>query len=726
MKKNSLRLTIVCLLCLVMLLSACSLPFGKNKADETSSTVTVEEAVNMMDLEGVYSEQLAHRGALTLTATDSQNVKITIDWPSSASESAHWEMTGTYDPSKQAILYSDSVLTEQTFNENGEHSDRIVSSSGTGKFTVSGKNLVWTDDLAYIGSDPSTFVYASSLNAAASQGGSLVVSSDTSTTSSSQQPAAAPVPTPTPTPAPTPTPTPAPTPVPTPAPGSPVITKDPTDETVRVGGSCWFVANHKGALLARWHFIAPDGTDLQYDEAASKFPTLTIKNGEYDSMKLSNIPAELNGYRFYCRFSNNNGSVDSKSATLTVEGSEAGAAAPTAAGNGPTVTKDPTDETVKPGESAWFVAKHNGAILARWHFVSPEGQDYIYSDEAIAKEFPTLSIKNGDQGAMQLVNIPLNANGWKVYCRYSNNNGSVDTKSATITVQGADAGTAGANNTAANAPKVVKDPTDETVKPGETAWFVARHTGATTARWHFVSPDGSDYVYTDAAVSKEFPQMKIVNGDQGTMQLQNIPMNANGWKVYCRYSNNDGSVDTKAATITVQAGNAATNTPAPTTVVDAAADSDEDAPDDMNAVASSSSMLVGDWTDVDDLDSAISISGVSFSPPAEDALPDGTIFFGYRAKAGLIEANYTDENSLTIRKSTTTSGNDLIGDYTNYSGSWPLEIGALTVLCRGDGTTINAATYSLPDGNVSISYNMGEEGNGLTADQVIALVDGIQ
>ena len=187
------------------------------------------------------------------------------------------------------------------------------------------------------------------------------------------------------------------TPVPTAAPGSPVITKDPTDEKVPVGGSCWFVANHKGAILARWHFVSPDGTDLQYDEAAAKFPTLTIKNGEYDSMKLSNIPAELNGYRFYCRFSNNNGSVDSKSALLTVEGAgtanNANAAGNTDAAtanaaNAPKVTKDPTDETVKPGESAWFVAKHTGAILARWHFVSPRGDDYTYSDDAVKKEFP--------------------------------------------------------------------------------------------------------------------------------------------------------------------------------------------------------------------------------------------------------------------------------------------------------------------------------------------------
>ena len=618
MKKKSLYLVILSTLCLVFLLSACGMPgflqnlkIGKKGADiDTDSTVTVTSTVNMMELEGVYSEQLAHRGTLRLTAQDSQSASIVIDWPGSANENAHWEMTGTYDAQKQAIVYNDAVMMEQTSNESGAQSNRLVSSSGTGRFTVSGKNLVWTDDLAYIGSDPTTFAYSNALGADSSS--SLVMTPSVSTTNpdgsiSVPVQSAAATPTPTPaaaaaaTPAPTPVPTPAstPTPVPTAGPGSPVITKDPTDEKVQVGGSCWFVANHRGAILARWHFVAPDGTDLQYDEAAAKFPNLNIHNGEYDSMKLSNIPAELNGYRFYCRFSNNNGAVDSKSALLTVEG-----AGVTAAAN----------------------------------------------------------------------NTTAEAN-------------------------------------AANLPKVTKDPTDETVKPGESAWFVAKHTGAILARWHFVSPEGSDYEYTNEAVSSQFPQMKIVNGDQGTMQLQNIPLNANGWKVYCRYSNNSGTADTKMATITVQGA-----------TTQATADSTASAA----ATAAASNVVVNDWTNAVDLDAAISISGVSFSGPSGAALPDGTSSNpSYRAKTATLEANYSDVNSLIIRKSTLTSGNDLIGDYTNYSKSWPIQVGANTVNCRGNGTTVNAATCNLPSGYISISYNMGKEGSGLTSDQVIALVDGI-
>ena len=182
MKKRFLYLTVFCLLC-SMLLSACSMPklpklpfLNKDNADIASDpVVAVQNTINMMDLEGVYTEQLAHRGTLRLTAKDSQTASITIDWPGSATESAHWEMTGTYDPQKQAIVYNDAVMMEQTKSDTGAQSNRLVSSSGTGRFTVSGKNLAWTDDLAYIGSDPSTFTYSMSLADDTSQSGSSLV-----------------------------------------------------------------------------------------------------------------------------------------------------------------------------------------------------------------------------------------------------------------------------------------------------------------------------------------------------------------------------------------------------------------------------------------------------------------------------------------------------------------------------------------------------------------------
>ena len=267
-----------------------------------------------------------------------------------------------------------------------------------------------------------------------------------------QTPAATPAPTPVPTPAPTPVPTPAPTPAPTPTPAPvqpasnlPVVTKSPTDEKVPVGGKCQFVTRYENAKWAEWHFVSPDNTrDIDYTVAEKEFPTMKIVNGFAKDMTLENIPALLNGWKVYCRFSNDYGSVKTDRATITVTGDTAGGAAGGTAAGLPKVTKSPTGETVNAGGSAWFVAKYQDAIWAVWHFVSPDGtRDLAYTDAAAV--FQGLKIIGGDQSTMQLQNIPTDLNGWKVYCSFRNNAGSVNTDAAMITVSGAPA----AQNTAA-------------------------------------------------------------------------------------------------------------------------------------------------------------------------------------------------------------------------------------------------------------------------------------
>ncbi|MCR5136920.1 MAG: hypothetical protein K6C12_07460 [Oscillospiraceae bacterium] len=129
--------------------------------------------------------------------------------------------------------------------------------------------------------------------------------------------------TPTPTPRPTPTPTPvpvtAPTPTPTPTPKLPVVTKSPTDETVMEGGSCWFIARYENAKWAVWHFVSPDGqTDMTYEAMMKLVPSMEIKGGDISNLQLKNIPLEANGWRVYCRYSNDNGYVDTGRALISV------------------------------------------------------------------------------------------------------------------------------------------------------------------------------------------------------------------------------------------------------------------------------------------------------------------------------------------------------------------------------------------------------------------------
>ena len=254
------------------------------------------------------------------------------------------------------------------------------------------------------------------------------------TPSPSQAPAATPAPAPTPTPVATPAPSPVATPAPTAAAQSnlPRVTKSPTGETVPIGGKCQFVAKYENAKWAEWHFVSPDGTrDLTYLDAAKEFPALKIVNGYAKDMTLENIPEALNGWKVYCRFSNDFGSVKTEQAAITVMGTGA-----VATGTGsPKVTKSPTGETVKAGGAATFVANYENAIWAEWHFVSPDDtRDILYN--AVKAEFPNLTITGGDQRILKLSNIPATMNGWKVYCTFRNNIGATNTAQAAITVQG--------------------------------------------------------------------------------------------------------------------------------------------------------------------------------------------------------------------------------------------------------------------------------------------------
>ncbi|MBQ8076629.1 MAG: hypothetical protein IJ237_11695 [Oscillospiraceae bacterium] len=129
-----------------------------------------------------------------------------------------------------------------------------------------------------------------------------------------------------------------PAPVATPVPANlPRITKNPTDERVAVNGKCQFVTRYENAVLAEWHFVSPDGyRDINYKDIQNEFRTLKVVNGFTKDLTLENIPLEMNGWRVYCRFSNDAGAVNSGSALITVIPGASGASAPV---NVPTVQR---------------------------------------------------------------------------------------------------------------------------------------------------------------------------------------------------------------------------------------------------------------------------------------------------------------------------------------------------------------------------------------------------
>lgn len=133
------------------------------------------------------------------------------------------------------------------------------------------------------------------------------------------------------------------------------------------------------------------------------------------------------------------------------------------------------------------------------------------------------------------------------------------------------------------------------------------------------------------------------------------------------------------------------------------------------------------WTYTTDLEEAISVSNVDFMPPVTEALPGNVSLNTYMSTAGTISAVYAGpDNELVIRKSTDLSGRELSGDYNAYSKTWTHSFKGLRVAFEGDGELANLATFSVGDTNFSITYNMGQEGRGLSMDEINSLVNGMQ
>lgn len=79
------------------------------------------------------------------------------------------------------------------------------------------------------------------------------------------------------------------------------ITKHPTGETVAEGGSCSFIARADNDEFRHWYFTK-DGKVVDADDAMAYFPGLSLSGTTAEKLKLSNIPASLNGWSVYCVF----------------------------------------------------------------------------------------------------------------------------------------------------------------------------------------------------------------------------------------------------------------------------------------------------------------------------------------------------------------------------------------------------------------------------------------
>ena len=75
-----------------------------------------------------------------------------------------------------------------------------------------------------------------------------------------------------------------------------VITKNPTSETISVGGKTWFIAHADNAVSLTWQLLDPNGAVYSLEEVMQRHPGLSLQALEGDTLAVSNVPISLNGW----------------------------------------------------------------------------------------------------------------------------------------------------------------------------------------------------------------------------------------------------------------------------------------------------------------------------------------------------------------------------------------------------------------------------------------------
>lgn len=166
----------------------------------------------------------------------------------------------------------------------------------------------------------------------------------------------------------------------------PVVTKNPTGETVEKGGSASFVARADGADSFVWRLVSKDTTNtIQAKDASSYFSGLTVSGTDSERLTLSNIPETLNGWSVECKFINSYGYTCTTGAIITVSGvtttsnNPSGSATTTTTTtsstlNAPKINTQPQAKTLDAGQSytlTTYASKSNstdtGTLTYQWY-----------------------------------------------------------------------------------------------------------------------------------------------------------------------------------------------------------------------------------------------------------------------------------------------------------------------------------------------------------------------
>ena len=97
------------------------------------------------------------------------------------------------------------------------------------------------------------------------------------------------------------------------------------------------------------------------------------------------------------------------------------------------ITKPPYGEEIYAGMGATFIARADNYTAITWKLISPDGTETLDLNR-LGNRFPSLGITGADSEVLVLSRIPLEMDGWKVACLFSNASSEALTDTAEIKV----------------------------------------------------------------------------------------------------------------------------------------------------------------------------------------------------------------------------------------------------------------------------------------------------
>lgn len=94
-------------------------------------------------LEGEYADETSKRATASVESKGKDGVEIEISWSNSASETVEWEMTAFLGETDGLLSYNDCVKKVETYDENGNETEKIEYENGEGFFTPQDGKLLW-------------------------------------------------------------------------------------------------------------------------------------------------------------------------------------------------------------------------------------------------------------------------------------------------------------------------------------------------------------------------------------------------------------------------------------------------------------------------------------------------------------------------------------------------------------------------------------------------------